>query len=346
MLRLVMTLFLSAISINPAFATERLDEFREAKARLAIPDEPAIIPSFINKMHFELLLGSLIGDHWIILGDVDKSSDDQLAKACAEQNTTFTRLSDYSFAKDYSAWSNQLHDVYIRNWGQLYNVRGDYEKKIGQYPSPNMPQESKDMWDSITLSHANGESILLNISQNVILEVRDGMPMLYGHCRPAAATPLFVEFRQAEKFLESAGSKDFRQANRQLLDQIDGKWIDLNSIVLSKEGQVAKVCDKNFLKFAKTGGYSFVQVRKSSNGDEVRNVYLWRSGISYNVRQDVDALIRGNHKQDNSTLNELNPTDEINLGVANLDVILLPLSPNVLLEVVNGNERIFGRCES
>ena len=209
-----------------------------------------------------------------------------------------------------------------------------------------MPQESKALWDSITLSHANSESILLNISQNVILEVRDGMPMLYGHCRPAAATPLFAEFRQAEKFLESAGSKDFQQANRQLLDQIDGKWIILNSIALSEEGQVAKVCDKNFLKFAKTDGYSFVQVRKSSNGDEVRNVYLWRSGISYNVRQDVDALIRGNHKQDNSTLNELNSADQGYLGVANLDVILLPLSPNVVLEIVNGNERVYGRCES
>ncbi|WFU07994.1 hypothetical protein QA646_11780 [Rhizobium sp. CB3090] len=346
MLRLVVTLFLSVTSVNLAIAAERLDEFREAKARLAIPDEPAIIPSFIDKMHFELLLGSLIGDHWIILGGIDKSSDDQLAKACADQNTTFTRLSDYSFAKDYSTWSNQLHDVYIRNWGQLYSVRGDYEKKIGQYPSPNMPQESKARWDSITLSHANSESILLNNSQNVILEVRDGIPMLYGHCRPAAATPLFAEFRQAEKFLESARSKDFQQANRQLLDQIDGKWIILNSIALSEEGQVAKVCDKNFLKLAKTDGYSFVQVRKSSNGDEVRNVYLWRSGLSYNVRQDVDALIRGNHKQDNSTLNELNSADQGYLGVANLDVILLPLSPNVVLEIVNGNERVYGRCES
>jgi hypothetical protein len=69
-----MIVLLSVISPSLAFSADRLDEFRNAKAKLFIPDNPYTVQPFVDDLHYEMLTGLMANSKRITL--ISGGSDD------------------------------------------------------------------------------------------------------------------------------------------------------------------------------------------------------------------------------------------------------------------------------
>ncbi|MFK0162145.1 hypothetical protein [Rhizobium sp. NPDC090279] len=148
---------------------------------------------------------------------------------------------------------------------------------------------------------------------------------------------------RAHLTIGEAGKVDSNRNDR-LLDQIQGTWTILDMISLDNEDAIAKSCKNLPVRFQKINGYTASKsITLGKSTYEFR--YIFRKGISYHIRTDVDALIANNHQSDNPPSKDLDVSDRQYLETANQVANLLLVSPNVLLEVVSGNERLYGRCE-
>ncbi|MBB6484051.1 hypothetical protein [Rhizobium lusitanum] len=142
------------------------------------------------------------------------------------------------------------------------------------------------------------------------------------------------------------GEADKVDSNRndRLLDQIQGTWTILDMISLDNEDAIAKSCVNVPVRFQKINDYTASKsITLGKATYEFK--YIFRKGISYHIRTDIDALIANNHQKDNLPSKELDIFDRQYLETANRVANLLLVSPNVLLEVIDGNERLYGRCE-
>jgi hypothetical protein len=164
----------------------------------------------------------------------------------------------------------------------------------------------------------------------------------------AHASQLIEEFGDAEAqyYGPGAGGKTdwLQQKNRELLDQIDGAWVSLNQIELKDADALTKACAKPRFKFAAINRYSFARIWTFGT-EEAHDIYMWKAGLSYNIRRDTDAYIRDNHKKESAPSDELETGDQPYLKSANQEAVLMMISPNVLLEINGGMEQLYGRCE-
>src|SRR5882762_8472381 len=125
MFRLAMIILLAVISPSLAFSADRLDEFRNAKAKLFIPDDPYIVQPFVDDLHYEMLTGLMANSKWIIL--LSGKSDDEINEACAKRPFVFRKISEDSFSREHNETRGEIKDIFIRSRGVEYNVRQDYE---------------------------------------------------------------------------------------------------------------------------------------------------------------------------------------------------------------------------
>ncbi|PRD41197.1 hypothetical protein C5748_22835 [Phyllobacterium phragmitis] len=134
------------------------------------------------------------------------------------------------------------------------------------------------------------------------------------------------------------------EAPKRLFDKIEGKWVRLSDVDLSDAASLEAACRDEWTLFSRVDGYSFSGVTMSKFYDEPRRTeYISRSGSTYAVRNDFRYM-------SNSSKTPAENKDFL-LGMsarsANQEAVLLPLTPNILLEVrvEGGFPELLGRCE-
>jgi len=178
--------------------------------------------------------------------------------------------------------------------------------------------------------------------------------LLFG-ASPSLAWSRLDDFRGAKilvlqtvsGFLHQDGWSSF--ARERLISSIDGTWIALTNLDLDGNVDLAKVCKEKPIHMRKIDDYSFsMEVDDQlSNKKKIvfRNEYINRHGLSYAIRMDFRS--RFNILGPDAPADQRAILQEGAAEYANLDAILLPLSPNVLLEVggQGGFPQLYGRCE-
>ncbi|MCO7728289.1 hypothetical protein NJB93_16995 [Brucella intermedia] len=139
------------------------------------------------------------------------------------------------------------------------------------------------------------------------------------------------------------------EANKRLLDSIEGTWIKLSNLDLSTMESAEFACQKDGIKFYKIDEYSFgvdnLVERRDGSILVIKSEYIGKGGISYAVRKDYRALNK--YMKDSIDLSDDAFPLVNNAKTANQEAIVWLLTPNTLIQVdVNfGFPEIYGRCE-
>jgi hypothetical protein len=142
--------------------------------------------------------------------------------------------------------------------------------------------------------------------------------------------------------------------HRKLMQLIEGSWISLEDGDLSDDAEIAAKCNKDSLTFAKISDFSFSRTRTHPETElegKIKDVYIYRSGISYNIRVDIEntiAFYDDHFKKEaqNSKREDFTIYEEMLLKKANRQSTIMMLSSNVFVEVNSdtGYPMLFGRC--
>lgn len=138
-------------------------------------------------------------------------------------------------------------------------------------------------------------------------------------------------------------------ARERLISSINGTWIALTNLDLDGDVDLAKVCQEKPIRMRKIDDYSFSMEIEGQlpNKEKIvfRNEYINRRGLSYAIRMDFRS--RFNILGPDAPADQRAVLQEAAAEYANLDAVLLLLSPDVLLEVggQGGFPQLYGRCE-
>jgi hypothetical protein len=369
MLRLLFVALVSLASLvwaGMAVAGQHRDEFVDAKARLFfLPQMKDMMPGVKSESRRQMILGLASNSRWADLGYYAGGPEDEqvFQKKCAEGYTVFSDISDYTLSVERAFGGDTIKDELILDHGLQYHVRRDFRRYLDMYKR-QLGEHMPDALVAKTLRTADGKVTMLALSQNVLLTIDDdGIPVRLGRCPAADASPSSEEFKSSGELLfpdklnpksMSTGDRDQVDVRRAdwLIGRIEGAWIDLDRGDVSSEENIAAQCSKRPIGFERLNAFGFarkITTAQAADGAQTQSVeatYLFRDGISYSMRLNVDAIIAGHDdKQGGQSETKIYDAARFSLPRASQVSNLVLVSPNVLLETNNGDEHLYGRCE-
>ncbi|MGZ9720283.1 hypothetical protein [Rhizobium miluonense] len=169
----------------------------------------------------------------------------------------------------------------------------------------------------------------------------------------ASADQLADEFRASKLSIYGTdfGYLDRESVNamksKQLMVSIGGKWVMLDQIDVNQD-KIEKACKENAIIFTVLDEYSF---SRCWSKEEISDVYVNKAGSFYSIRGAYKARIDGRiaaldatGKSVPSRIKE-QAVSSI-LRYADRESVMVPYSPNVLLEISmsDGFPLLYGRC--
>lgn len=132
-----------------------------------------------------------------------------------------------------------------------------------------------------------------------------------------------------------------KQTNERLMSIIEGTWVDLGYSDLATEDSFRKACHDYGVAFKKKNRYKFDAISRWKSGrteGEISREYIFKSGISYNFRWNIDQQMK--------LLGDSEPNGPKVLQSANGTSALLMMTPNTMLETdfATGLPFLWGRC--
>jgi hypothetical protein len=132
-----------------------------------------------------------------------------------------------------------------------------------------------------------------------------------------------------------------KQTNERLMSVIEGTWVDLGYTDLGSEETFRKACRDYGMVVKRENNYSFVvtsHVKLGRREGDVSKEYIFKSGISYNFRWNIDQQMK--------IFGDDEPNGPKVLQNANGTSALLMTTPNTMVEAdfATGIPFLWGRC--